>query len=116
MGTRSKKGRRPMPRVRQYVEVTVRFTREGDKWTAECLELGTAAYGDSLEEAQAAIADMISLHLNALEDVHAREAFFKKHRITLHRGAPKATAKRVRVRTGELVERLASPLRLAEAV
>ena len=105
-----------MAKIHGYVDLTVRFAREGRRWTAECLELGTAAYGDTLQEAQDAIADLVALHLNSLEDVHSREAFFKKHRIRMRLGAPKPAITRVPVRLGEFVSRFTSPLHLASGV
>lgn len=91
-----------------YIEVTVRFYEEGDQWTAECVELGTATCADTLPEAQVAINEMVLLHLDALEDVGACEDFLKKHGVTFHKGSAKQKPGRrceVRVRTGELAGR-----------
>ncbi len=74
-----------------YIELTILFRPEAGKWTAECLELGTAAYGDSLDEAVEAIEGAMELHLNTLEDVGERERFLKERNIKIHRIAPKPT-------------------------
>ena len=93
-----------------YIDITVRFAQEGSKWTAECIELGTAAYGDTLEEAEKAIRGLITLHLNALEDVAMRKAFFRQHNIQFYTGKPpkqsRTKPKRVSLRPGERVSRL----------
>ena len=77
-----------------YIEVTVRFFKEGDQWTAQCVELGTATCADTLEEAETAIEDMVHLHLDALGDVGERQKFLKAHGVTLHRGSVDRTPRR----------------------
>lgn len=69
-----------------FIIVTVKFNQEKDKkWVAECIELGTSSFGDTLGEAEETIRDMIKLHLNTLENVGERERFFKEHSIKVHR-------------------------------
>ena len=98
-------------RTAGYIIVTIRFEREGDQWAAECEQLGTVACGDTLDEAQQAIADMISLHLNALEDVGQGEAFLKKHNVKFHAKKPSSQeVTNIPVRAGQLVERYVSPV------
>jgi predicted RNase H-like HicB family nuclease len=111
----ARKGK-PRMKLRVYVELTVKFAQEDGKWTAECVELGTAAYGDTFEKAQEAIADMILLHLNALEDMKCTAEFFRKHKILFHRAQSKPKSLKVPMRSGELVERVTAPVQLAEAV
>ncbi|MFW6132998.1 MAG: type II toxin-antitoxin system HicB family antitoxin [Planctomycetota bacterium] len=77
-----------------YIELSVRIAKEGDQWEARCPELGTAACGDTLDEAAAAIRDMVALHLNSLTQMGICEDFLKKHGITFHRGAPPRRARR----------------------
>jgi len=94
-----------MARSDGYIEVTVRFSKEGKQWTALCVELGTAAFGETLESACEAINDMIELHLNSLDQLGTREAFLKKHGVKFHRGVPDADPKprSVTVRPGDFV-------------
>ena len=66
------------------VVLKVGFKQEGDQWVAECLELGTATFGDTLGEVQAEIKELIELHLNTLEQTGRRDAFFKEHKIKLY--------------------------------
>lgn len=104
-----------------YVEVTFRFAQEGDLWTAECVELGTAAFADSLPKAYTAIQEMVTLHLNALGAVGECESFLKENGVVFHRGEPLTTRRkstsRPRVRTGEGVfrARVAIPLAATSA-
>lgn len=93
-----------MAKAGGYVELTVKFAKEGDRWTAECLELGTAAYGNTFDRAATAISDLVLLHLNALEDVGTQAAFFKKHGIRFHKAKPVAR-RSVQVGVDEVVKR-----------
>jgi len=96
-----------MPRHGGYIEVTVKIEREDDQWAAVCVELGTAACGDTIEEAMVAIGDMILLHLNALEDAGTCRRFLADHNVTLHRRMPRRPAAvPVPVRPGQFVTRL----------
>lgn len=78
----------PMPltfeKDRKRIDVRVKFTPEGDKWNAECLEFGTAQFGASREEAAELIVEAIALHLNALEDVGELERFCAEHGIEIY--------------------------------
>jgi len=92
-----------MSQVDAYVVLTVKFVEEDDVWTAECLELGTAAFGDTFDEAKDAISEMIELHLNSLEETGMLQRFFSEHNIKLHRGDPS------RIRRRRRMDKLARP-------
>lgn len=78
-----------MAKALGYIELTYRIVQEeSDLFTAECMELGTAAFGDTFIEAYTAIGAMVELHLNALEDAGECRAFLREHGIPLHRGDP----------------------------
>ena len=72
-----------------YVVLTLKFQKQGRRWTALCEELGTATFGRSLPEADQRLKEAIFLHLNTLEDVGERERFFKENNIEIHRVKPK---------------------------
>jgi predicted RNase H-like HicB family nuclease len=74
--------------VHGYVILTVQFHKEGKYWTAECVELGTATFGRTVEEADERIKEAVLLHLNTLEDVGERERFFEEYGIKYHIGEP----------------------------
>lgn len=71
-----------------YVVLTLRFRKEGRRWTAYCEELGTATFGRSLPEADKKIKEAVLLHLNTLEEVGERERFFKEYNIEFHHTKP----------------------------
>jgi predicted RNase H-like HicB family nuclease len=72
-----------------YVVLTLKFQKQGRRWTALCEELGTATFGRSLPEADQRLKEAILLHLNTLEDVGERERFFREHNIEIHHGKPR---------------------------
>ena len=71
-----------------YVELTLRFEREGNKWVGTCLELGTSTYARTLERVSESIKALVIEHLDLLEESGERERFFTEHNITLHRAKP----------------------------
>jgi len=67
-----------------YIQVTVIFEQEKDRrWTAECRELGTATFGNSLHEVREFIEEAIELQLNSLERNGQIKRFFKENGITI---------------------------------
>lgn len=76
-------------KVQGYVVLTLKFQKQGRRWTALCEELGTATFGRSLPEADQRLKEAIILHLNTLEDVGERERFFKENKIKIHHSKPK---------------------------
>lgn len=72
-----------------YVVLTLEFSKEGNRWTGYCEELGTATFGRSLPEADRRLREAVLLHLNTLEDVGERERFFKEHGIEFHSTRPR---------------------------
>ena len=72
-----------------YIVVTLKFRKEGKKWTALCEELGTATFGRSIQEAQRKIGDLVLLHLNTLDDVGEIKKFFREHNIAFYSHKPK---------------------------
>jgi predicted RNase H-like HicB family nuclease len=72
-----------------YIILTIMFQREGRKWLAQCVELGTATLGRTLIEAKKRINEAISLHLNTLEDVNELERFFRENNIIFYSAKPK---------------------------
>ena len=64
-----------------FVILTLAFRQEGRRWTGECLELGTATYGRTLKQASDELHELVTLHLNALEDVGECDRFFREHGI-----------------------------------
>ncbi len=80
-----------------YIILTIRLREEGDKWTAECLELGTATFGESMDDAEHTLYEAIELHLNTLETVGERKRFFSAHGIRFHKVKPRQKIVRAQV-------------------
>lgn len=76
-------------RTEGYVVVTLKFKKEGKKWTAYCEELGTATFAYTLKDAQKRIQEAVLLHLNTLEDVGECKRFLREHNITFYTHKPK---------------------------
>lgn len=71
-----------------FVQLTLRFKKEGATWNAFCEELGTATFARTLEAAKERIMEAVCLHLNTLEEVGERARFFKDHGIKLYSTKP----------------------------
>ncbi|MCK4373878.1 MAG: type II toxin-antitoxin system HicB family antitoxin [Candidatus Brocadiae bacterium] len=80
-----------------YIIVTVTLFREDDQWVGRCLELGTAACGETLDEAKEAIEEAIFLHLNTLEETGERKSFLQKHGVRFYRRRPHFKHSRVSI-------------------
>ncbi len=71
----------------KYFYLTARFYRDKEDksvWIGECVELSTSTYGDSIEEVQVELKELVALHLQTLEKIGERERFFKEHNIVVH--------------------------------
>jgi hypothetical protein len=73
--------------VQPFVILTLRFRQESPprgRWLGECVELGTATYGRTLRQTHDELIELVSLHLDALEDIGERARFFEEHGIQLY--------------------------------
>ena len=102
-----------MLQVAGYVELTLKFAKEGSQWTAECVELGTATCGDSFEEVADEIGPLIELHLNSLEQIGTRAAFFRKHGIRFSKAKPAPRRRRLSVDDDDIVQPFPAPVAAA---
>ncbi len=62
---------------------------EKKRWTAECLEFGTATFGNTLKQAKERINEAIELHVNSLDEVGELERFITRHKIKVFRKTPR---------------------------
>ena len=76
--------------VAGYVELTLKFEREGRMWVGTCLELGTSTYARSLDRVQHDLRQLIEEHLDLLEQAGERERFFEEHEVRFSPGKPKS--------------------------
>jgi len=65
------------------IVLTLVFEQEGDVWTGQCKELGTAAFGDTIEEARDILSNLVTLHLNSLEELGQCEEFLKERNVAI---------------------------------
>ena len=68
----------------KYVTLTLSFEQEEDVWVGHCLELGTSTFADTVEACEDELRELVVEHLNVLEEVGERPAFFEEWGITLH--------------------------------
>lgn len=80
-----------MPHKTGYVILTLQFEREDGVWVGTCIELETSTSADSLDEVQEQLHDLVTLHLNTLEDIGEHKRFFAEHDIKTHREDPAPT-------------------------
>ena len=59
------------------------YHKEGKQWVGECQELGTSTFGNSFEEVEAELIELVELHLNSLEGLNERERFLKEQGIEI---------------------------------
>lgn len=71
-----------------FVVVTLAFHREGRGWVGVCEELGTSAYGRTLDRTRVELEDLVLLHLNTLEQEGEHERFFAENGMRFYRDEP----------------------------
>jgi predicted RNase H-like HicB family nuclease len=71
-----------------YIVLTYKFQKVDRRWTALCDELGTAAFGRSLPEAEKRLDEAVELHLDTLEEVGELRRFFKENHIKFYTSKP----------------------------
>lgn len=74
----------PANNVVGYALLTFAFHKEGRYWVGECLELGTATDGPSLEKVDKDLAKLVSLHIEGLHGVGEREQIFRERGIAVY--------------------------------
>lgn len=63
--------------------LTADLFRDEGKWLAECLELGTATYASTLEEAQLELAEAVHLQLDEVEALGFLDEFLRDRGVKL---------------------------------
>lgn len=86
------------------ITLTIHLTPEGPRWTAECVETGTSAFGKTVRQAYEAVCNLIPLHLNAMEDVGTRDLLFDRLMYRATRLAGKYSLKELLEKLDELRE------------
>ena len=71
-----------------YVELTLKYEREGGQWVGVCLELSTSTYAKTLEQVQSTLPRLVIEHLDLLDEAGERARFFEEHGIRFHSVKP----------------------------
>lgn len=70
------------------VDVTLKFGRERQAYTAKCVELGTSTFGDTPSEAEEAIVEAVALQLEALDEHGELERFLAESGVKIRKHQP----------------------------
>lgn len=69
-----------------YIVLSVIVYQEKDgRWTAKCPDLGTSTFGNTIDEAEKEIEEMINLHIQTLSDVGELENFLAERNIKIYK-------------------------------
>ena len=71
-----------------FVQLTFEFEEEEGVWCGQCLELGTAAFADTQEQARVELLDATSLQLSGVEQLNELEAYLAKNGVPLYPVTP----------------------------
>ena len=74
----------------KYIIITLKVSHEGEHYESECLELGTASFGSTEEEAISNVLDATEVYLNTLEDLGECDHVLKEKSIQIHTDTPAA--------------------------
>ncbi|MCY4625594.1 MAG: hypothetical protein OXC99_11430 [Chloroflexi bacterium] len=67
--------------VTEVLILTAEFDQEGDQWTGECLELGTATCADTFEDVRKELYELVDLHVNGVDKMGGIEDFLSERGI-----------------------------------
>ena len=67
----------------EAILLTVEFREYSGQWLAECLELGTATYADTLEEVRQEIRDNVTLQLGSVEELGFMDEYLRERNVPL---------------------------------
>ena len=67
--------------------LTFDLEKEGEQWTATCLELGTSTFGDTLDEAKKELQEAVTLQLDEMERLGFIADYLEENRVSVIRFA-----------------------------
>lgn len=94
----------------EYIIVTFMVEREGEYFVSKCLELGTASFGRSKEEAFKNLADATEVYLNTLEDLGECRLVLKEKGVQVYSYEPADLKVPRKIPAGSTVEATVLPL------
>src|SRR6266540_1619864 len=80
-----------------HVLLTLKVRREGDQYVSECIELGVASCGKTIDGAFAAIKDATSLYLQTLHDEGELERVLAERGVAITPGEPHENGREIQV-------------------
>jgi predicted RNase H-like HicB family nuclease len=81
-----------------YLDLTMKVYREDDQYVSECIELGVASCGDSVDEAFDAVSEAVTLYLEVITEDGELERILRERGLELHQGEPPEDGPEVPVR------------------
>jgi predicted RNase H-like HicB family nuclease len=81
-----------MKTIAGYVVLTCSLHQEKDQWVSICPELGISSFGSTIDEAKNSLHELVTLHINTLEDIGERARVFKEHHIEIRTAKPKKSS------------------------
>ena len=76
--------RRDKEKLVSMILLTADYRQEDGNWLAECLELGVATYGTTLEEAKEDLSEAIDLQLTEVDELGFIKEYLKEHGVQIH--------------------------------
>jgi predicted RNase H-like HicB family nuclease len=86
-----------------YVVLTLTVSKEGKHYVSECEELGTASFGETVDEAVANVIDASTEYLRAIERLGERKRIFKERGIAIRRAPPRKVRQEYEISPGAFV-------------
>ena len=68
---------------KEVILLTIDFKEYSGQWLAECLELGTATYAETLDEARREIRDSVTLQLGSVEELGFMNEYLRERNLPL---------------------------------
>ena len=65
-----------------FVHLTFEFVEEDGQWCGNCVELGTAAFADTLEQARVELSDATNLQLTGVERLNELPEYLDKNGVS----------------------------------
>jgi predicted RNase H-like HicB family nuclease len=74
------------------IVLTFEYSEESAKWVGVCLELGTSAFADTLEQVREELREAVELQLNELERSAFVQDFLEENHVRIVQIGPGATS------------------------
>lgn len=98
----------------EYIVLTFVVEPEGEFQVSHCVELGTASFGRTKEEALENLADATEVYLNTLEDLGECRLVLKEKKIQIFTYEPaELEVRKAKFRVGSIIQPTVVPLHVA---